>query len=106
MLDVTFLGWAATLAVIVGLLALDWLVHGSPTARGRAERGGSMVAVLRARFGLCSASSFALLNGWDLGAQFFAGYVVEKSLVGRQPVRVRDHHRRVRGAVGAAAKGS
>ena len=23
---------------------------------------------------------FALLNGWDLGAQFFAGYVVEKSL--------------------------
>ena len=32
------------------------------------------------RWRCCSAWSFGLVAGWDFGAQYFAGYIVEKSL--------------------------
>ncbi len=79
MLHVSPEGWVATLVVIAGLLALDLVVLG---ARGRAvslreAAGWSLfyigVALL---FGL----AFSLLAGWSFGAQYFTGYVLEKSL--------------------------
>jgi tellurite resistance protein TerC len=78
-LAVTVAGWGVTLAVIVSLLALDWLFLGrrSESVGLRTAAWWSLFYVLvSVLFGVV----FALLNGWDVGAQFFAGYVVEKSL--------------------------
>ncbi len=79
MLEVTVAGWTATLAVIACLLVLDWVVLGrQPRAieLGGAARWSLFYISVSVLFGVV----FSLLNGWDLGAQFFAGYVVEKSL--------------------------
>jgi tellurite resistance protein TerC len=79
MLDVTPVGWAATLAIIAGLLALDWYVLGRRPhviGLGEAARWSILYIAIALAFGV----AFSLLNGWDLGGQYFAGYVVEKSL--------------------------
>jgi hypothetical protein len=79
MLDVTPVGWAATLAIIAGLLALDWYVLGRRPhviSLGEAARWSILYIAIALSFGV----AFSLLNGWDLGGQYFAGYVVEKSL--------------------------
>jgi tellurite resistance protein TerC len=78
-MDVSALAWAATIALIVGLLALDWIVHGRrPHAIGFAEalRWSLFYVAVAVLFGV----GLGLAAGWDLGAQYFAGYVVEKSL--------------------------
>ena len=75
----TLAGWAATLAVIGGLIAFDlWQSSRKPHAVGLREAAGwslfyIAVAVL---FGV----AFSLISGWTLGAQYFAGYIVERSL--------------------------
>jgi tellurite resistance protein TerC len=79
MLHVTTAGWAATLACIAGLLAVDWLLVGRrPRALSFAEavRWSVFYILVAVLFGVV----FGLVAGWDLGAQYFAGYVVEKSL--------------------------
>jgi tellurite resistance protein TerC len=79
MLEVTAAGWTATFAVISGLLVLDWLVLGRrphAVGVGEATRWSAFYVATAVSFGVV----FGLINGWDLGAQFFAGYVVEKSL--------------------------
>jgi tellurite resistance protein TerC len=79
MLEVTALGWTLTIAVIVALLALDLTlgVLRPHTVGFREAAAWSLfyiaVAVL---FGIV----FASFAGWDFGAQYFAGYIVEKSL--------------------------
>jgi tellurite resistance protein TerC len=78
-LQVTTAGWAATIGLILILLALDLVVSNRrQTAVGFREAVAwsvfyIAVAVL---FGVV----FGVLAGWDLGAEYFAGYVVEKSL--------------------------
>jgi tellurite resistance protein TerC len=78
-MHVTTAGWAATLALIAVLLAVDWLL----LAR-RPHRVGFRKAVCWSLFYIAVAVLFGvalgLIAGWDLGAQYFAGYVVEKSL--------------------------
>jgi tellurite resistance protein TerC len=79
MLHVTAAGWAATLALIASLLVLDWLLLGRrPHAVrfGEAVRWSAFYIAVAILFGVV----FGALAGWDLGAQYFAGYVVEKSL--------------------------
>ena len=79
MLEVTVAGSTATLALIVGLLILDWVVLGRrPRTVGlyEAARWSLLYIAVAVLFGVV----FALPNGWTLGAQYFAGYVVEKSL--------------------------
>jgi tellurite resistance protein TerC len=79
MFEATIAGWAATLAVIGGLIAFDlWQSRRNPHAVGLREAAGwslfyIAVAVL---FGV----AFSLIAGWNLGAQYFAGYIVERSL--------------------------
>ena len=79
MLEVTALGWTLTIGVIVALLALD-LTLGvlRPHAVGFRE------AALWSAFYIAVAVAFGLVfgtvAGWDFGAQYFAGYIVEKSL--------------------------
>jgi tellurite resistance protein TerC len=78
-LDVTPAGWIATIGAIVSLLVVDWLVLGRrPHAVGftEAARWSAFYVAIGVAFGVI----FSLINGWDLGAQFFAGYVVEYSL--------------------------
>jgi tellurite resistance protein TerC len=79
MFEASFAAWAGTLGVIVALVAFDlWHSRRNPHAIGLREAVAwslfyISVAVL---FGVV----FALIAGWNLGAQYFAGYIVEKSL--------------------------
>ena len=79
MLTVALAGWAGTLALVAGLFALDLFVSArSATASTfRAALGWSGFYVLVALlFGIV----LALSAGGGVGAQYFAGYLVEKSL--------------------------
>src|SRR4051812_13077313 len=80
MLDVTFAGWAATIGLIAGLFVLDLSV----SRPGHAHVVGFREAVLASLFYVGVALSFGvvfgLIAGWQFGAEYFAGYVVEKSL--------------------------
>jgi tellurite resistance protein TerC len=75
----TLTGWAATLGLIAALVTFDlWQGRRRPHAVGVREAAGWSVfyIAIAVLFGV----AFALIAGWDLGAQYFAGYVVEKSL--------------------------
>ena len=79
MLDIGMTVWALTIGVIVGLLALDLaLAAARPHAVGFREAVGWSV------FYIAVAIVFGLvLSAWaggEYGGQYFAGYVVEKSL--------------------------
>jgi tellurite resistance protein TerC len=79
MLEVTALGWTLTIGVIVALLALD-LTLGvlRPHAVGFREAAAwsAFYIAVAVAFGVV----FGTVAGWDFGAQYFAGYIVEKSL--------------------------
>ena len=79
-LDVTFAGWAATIGLVTALFALDLFVSRS----GHAHTVGFREAVTASLFfvgvALGFGVAFGLIAGWDYGAQYFAGYIVEKSL--------------------------
>ncbi|MEU4237625.1 TerC/Alx family metal homeostasis membrane protein [Actinoplanes sp. NPDC026619] len=79
MLEVTALGWTLTIGVIVALLALD-LTLGvlRPHAVGFREAAAwsAFYIGVAVAFGVV----FGMVAGWDFGAQYFAGYIVEKSL--------------------------
>ena len=79
MLDVTFIAWAVTIGVILTLLALDlFQAIRNPHAVGFRE------AALQSIFYIAVAVTFGVvfgfIAGWDFGAEYFAGYIVEKSL--------------------------
>jgi TerC family integral membrane protein len=79
MLHVTASAWALTIGAIAGLLGLDWLLLGRrPHAVrvGEAARWSAFYIAIAVLFGVV----FGLLAGWEFGTQYFAGYVVEKSL--------------------------
>jgi tellurite resistance protein TerC len=78
-MGVTAAGWALTIGVVVALLALDLLLATMrPHAVGYREATAWSVFYLTVAvvFGLV----FASLVGWGHGAEYFAGYLVEKSL--------------------------
>jgi tellurite resistance protein TerC len=78
-LQISGLTWAVTLALIVGLLALDLVL-----AAARPHRVGFKEATAWSVFYIAVAVGFgiwfAMAYGGDAGTQFFAGYIVEKSL--------------------------
>jgi tellurite resistance protein TerC len=80
MLEVTLAGWAATIGLIVVLFALDLFV----SRPGQAHTVGFREAVIASVFYVSVAIGFGvvfgLIAGWDFGAEYFAGYIVEKSL--------------------------
>jgi tellurite resistance protein TerC len=79
MLDVTTTAWLATLGAILGLLALDLGV-----SAWRPHEVGFREAVAWSVFYIAVAIGFGVvfgsIAGWDFGAEYFAGYIVEKSL--------------------------
>ncbi|GAB3413975.1 TerC family protein [Flindersiella endophytica] len=79
MLEVSALGWAVTIGIIVALLGLDLFLG---TFRPHAVGFGEATAwsVFYIGVALLFGVVFGALAGWDFGAQYFAGYLVEKSL--------------------------
>jgi tellurite resistance protein TerC len=79
LLEITTLAWGATIGVIAALFAIDLLVAG-----GRAHVVGFREAVGWSLFyvgvALAFGVIFGMLAGWRFGAEYFAGYIVEKSL--------------------------
>ena len=78
-MHITPAAWGVTLALIGGLLALDWMVHGRRPHRvtlREAARWSLFYIAIAVLFGV----GVGAVAGWDLGEQYFAGYVVEKSL--------------------------
>jgi len=79
MLDVTTTGWAVTVGLVLVLLAIDLAL-----AIARPHEVGFREAALTSIFYIAVAVAFgvvfASVAGWDFGGQYFAGYIVEKSL--------------------------
>ncbi|MHA6793115.1 TerC family protein [Pseudonocardia bannensis] len=79
MLEVSGLAWAVTIGVIVGLLALDLTL-----AALRPHRVGFKEAVAWSVFYILVAIAFGavftMIAGGGFGTEYFAGYIVEKSL--------------------------
>ncbi|MFG1814491.1 TerC family protein [Kribbella sp. NPDC049174] len=79
MLDISALTWAVTIGLIVVLLAADLVI-----AAVRPHRVGFREAAAWSIFYVLVAIGFGLwfmsAYGGDFGAQYFAGYIVEKSL--------------------------
>ncbi len=79
MLEISTLGWVVTIAVIVGLLTLDLVL-----AAARPHAVGFKEAVAWSVFYIAVAIVFGVvftsIAGGDFGTQYFAGYIVEKSL--------------------------
>src|SRR3954463_161271 len=80
MLDVTVAGWAATLALIAGLFAIDLFVSRPGHAHAVGFREAALASVFYVSVAVAFGVAFGVIAGWDFGAQYFAGYVVEKSL--------------------------
>src|SRR3712207_4961314 len=78
-MDVTTVAWAATIGLILVLLAIDLVLTGR-----RPHAVGFREAVAWSVFYIAVAIAFGValgaLAGWDFGAEYFAGYIVEKSL--------------------------
>jgi tellurite resistance protein TerC len=79
MLEVTALGWALTIGVIVGLLALD-LVVGIVKPHAVGFREATAWSLFYIATALLFGVVFATQVGWEYGTEYFAGYIVEKSL--------------------------
>jgi tellurite resistance protein TerC len=77
--EVTATAWAATIGLIVVLLALDLAVGAlRPHAVGFAEATAWSVLYIAVAVGFGLVVGW--IAGWDFGTQYFAGYLVEKSL--------------------------
>src|SRR5215212_9493971 len=80
MLDVTFAGWAATVGLIVGLFLLDLFVSRPGHAHVIEFREAALASVFFVSVAVAFGVAFGLIAGWDYGGEYFAGYIVEKSL--------------------------
>jgi tellurite resistance protein TerC len=79
MLEVTALGWTLTIGVIVALLALD-LTLGVLRPHAVGFREATAWSVFYIAVAIAFGLVFASVAGWDYGTEYFAGYIVEKSL--------------------------
>ncbi len=78
-LEITGTVWAVTLAIVIGLFALDLgLALAKPHAVGFRE--AALWSVFYIGVALLFGVVFGLWAGGDYGAQYFAGYIVEKTL--------------------------
>jgi len=76
---VSDLAWGATVAVVVLLLSFDLVLLGRRKHAVR-SREAIVWSLLYIAIALLFGLVFGLLAGWGLGTQYFAAYVVEKSL--------------------------
>ncbi|MGY1704530.1 TerC family protein [Geodermatophilus sp. SYSU D00697] len=79
MLEISGLTWALTIGLIVGLLAVDLVLAALRPHRvgfGEATAWSVFYVLVAVAFGVW----FAAHHGGDAGTEYFAGYIVEKSL--------------------------
>jgi tellurite resistance protein TerC len=79
MLKVSAAGWAATVGLIAALLAFD-LGRAARRPHAVGFREAALWSVFYVAVAVLFGVVFSLVAGWDLGTQYFAGYLVEKSL--------------------------
>src|SRR4051812_12260847 len=80
MLDVTVAGWAATIGLIAVLFVIDLFVSRPGHAHAVGFREATLASAFFVGVAVAFGVVFGVIAGWDFGAQYFAGYVVEKSL--------------------------
>lgn len=78
-LDVSMVAWIATVGGIAALFAVDLFVSGRH-AHVVEFREAVFWSVLYIGIAVLFGVGFGIVAGWDYGAEYFAGYVVEKSL--------------------------
>ena len=78
-MEVTTLGWTLTIAVIVALLAFD-LALGVLRPHAVGFREAAVWSVFYVAVAVAFGFVIAHVSGWEFGTQYFAGYLVEKSL--------------------------
>jgi tellurite resistance protein TerC len=78
-MEVTALGWTLTIALIVALLALD-LTLGVLRPHAVGFREAAIWSVFYIAVAVGFGFVLAQVSGWEFGTQYFAGYLVEKSL--------------------------
>jgi len=76
--EITIAMWAATVGVVLVLFAIDLAVGRKPHAVGFREAAAWSIfyVSIAVAFGVV----VGIASGWDLGTEYFAGYIVEKSL--------------------------
>jgi tellurite resistance protein TerC len=79
LLHVTAVGWALTIGVIVALLALD-LILATVRPHAVGYREAAIWSVVHIAVAVIFGVVFAGQVGWGFGVQYFAGYIVERSL--------------------------
>jgi tellurite resistance protein TerC len=79
MLNVTAAGWASTLALLAALFLWD-LVRSARRPHAVTFREALFWSLFYIAVALAFGVAFGLVAGWGLAAQYFAGYIVEKSL--------------------------
>ncbi len=79
-LDVTLVAWTATIALIVALLAVDLFATGGKRAHAVGFREAVAWSIFYIGVAVAFGVVFGMVAGWDYGTEYFAGYVVEKSL--------------------------
>src|SRR3954452_8711143 len=80
MLHVTVAGWAATIGLIAVLFVVDLFVSRPGHAHTVEFREAAFASAFYIGIAIAFGVVFGVIAGWDFGAQYFAGYVVEKSL--------------------------
>ena len=78
-LNVSPLVWAATVFAVVALLTID-LLMAARRPHVVAFREAAAWSILYVALGLAFGVGVGLVSGWTYGAEYFAGYAVEKSL--------------------------
>jgi len=77
--EISTLGWIVTIAVILGLLAVD-LLAGALRPHAVGFREATLWSVFYIGAAVVFGLVFASQVGWGYGWEYFAGYLVEKSL--------------------------
>jgi tellurite resistance protein TerC len=80
MLHVTFAGWAATIGLIAVLMAVDLFTTRPGHQHSVGFREAALASVFYVGVALAFGVVFGLIAGWESGGEYFAGYIVEKSL--------------------------
>src|SRR5215203_1764190 len=80
MLEVSFAGWAATIGAIVVLFVVDLFVSRPGHAHAVGFREAVFASIFYVGTAVAFGVAFGLIAGWDYGGEYFAGYIVEKSL--------------------------
>ncbi|ATE54020.1 TerC family protein [Actinosynnema pretiosum] len=79
MLEISALTWAVTIGLVVALLAVDLILAAARPHRVRFAEATAW-SVFYIAVAIAFGAWFAWAYGGDAGAQYFAGYIVEKSL--------------------------